>query len=975
MLTATPITDIVNQPIAAPSHQQAIKTVVFDAHVEDLNLLLDGLQPNVQALVLQQDRDGLEQITTFLQQNLTHDLTLITHGFPGGLRLGATTLELSNLNRYTQQLQQWFTTTGHLTLMACNVAQGKVGQTFIQRLSEATSADIIASAEVLGNGRWLPTANALFTPDTLTSYRGTFDWSVVGPGPNGADIANEFDIEVDSKGTPYIIFQDGSNDLKLTVKRFDGTNWVDVGTPGFPGPNASFAGIEFDSNDTPYIAFKDGANNGKASVMQFNGSAWTYVGNPGVSRGGLKDISFTIDGNTPYIAYTDRSQGSRATVRTFNGTAWVDVGQPGFSSGEIESADINVDGNGVPYIAYLSPDGSTNKVTVQRFVNGQWSVVGTEAFSLGAESYAPDIEFDNNNVPYVVYRARGNGEGNKAIVESFNGADWVQVGNSNASNAGGFHPDLEFDNNNVLHLAIVDQAKKDKVTVRVLEGDTWVNLSDSGFSIGPMNFPDLEFDANNIPYVLYRETFDDQGSTVKGAVVQRLGEPSNIVDAIAPVLTSIRRKTPTEATIEGGSVIFEAQFSEAVTNVGLEDFVINGLTTATIDSVNAIDNTRYEIAVSVTGDAVSGTLGLDLAASSDITDIVGNGLTLSEPAIDEVYTIPEPILVDPPPTNSEEVETPGNETQTPVVKQEPPTPPGETVVTKSSNKTPAGLLTVLPGGNTVETTTLGNDNTLQLTFLEGTFSNVTDVIVFGEGSTPDDIIGQFSLLDYSELPIDSAPRFTIDSDTVAAGGKFQFAIQDNGTTLFATSTKLSDSTVQLDFSNGFSFNAQLATETDTTNLLIDGAAAIDLTQQSGTSTFEFSVYREAAMDNTVDLYATDFADGGIIVDDVTGQTLRPGDEGYKEAAISNRLNLNLSGTNNQVNTVETSLTSGIYLGMFVVIDGVDPTVDDVVFSYSGANTDKNDHIKHLGDNTFGIEDQAALGDKDFDDIVVQFAVV
>ncbi|MEM9805459.1 MAG: DUF4114 domain-containing protein, partial [Cyanobacteria bacterium P01_D01_bin.56] len=343
----------------------------------------------------------------------------------------------------------------------------------------------------------------------------------------------------------------------------------------------------------------------------------------------------------------------------------------------------------------------------------------------------------------------------------------------------------------------------------------------------------------------------------------------------------------------------------------------------------------------------------------------------SEPTIDEIYTIQEPAVAEPPPTTSKEEETPATGQETPVDKSAPP-------AKKSEPPTPPGLLTVLPTGSGVETTALGNDNTLQLTFLQGTVTNVTDILVFGEGSastTPDTIIGQFSLLDYSELPISSAPGFTIDSDAITAGGKFQFAIQENGNTLFATSTKLSDSAVQLDFSNGFSFNAQLATETDTTNLLIDGAAAIDLTQQSGTSTLEFSVYREAAMDNTVDLYTTDFADGGIIIDDVTGQTLRPGDSGYKEAAISNRLNLNLSGTNNQVNTVETSLTSGTYLGMFVVIDGVDPTVDDVVFSYRGANTDKNDHIKHLGDNTFGIEDQAALGDKDFDDIVVRFAVV
>ncbi len=1007
MLTLTCIDDMANKQISVAFPHREIaakaKTVIFDSQIEDLNLLLDGLHGNVQAHVLNQDHDGLEQITTFLQQNPSQDLTLIAHGFPGGIRLGSSLLDRKTLDHYAQQLQQWFVPNGQaqLTLMACNVAQGSVGQAFIQQLADITSAEIIASSQILGNGNWLPAANALFTTETLDCYRSTLTWTGVGP-TLGQDIANEFDIEVDSQGTPYIIFQDGSNDSKLTVKRFDGTNWVDVGTPGFPGGDTSFVGLEFDSNDTPYIAFRDSANKSRATVMQFNGSDWVYVGDPGkASVGGLKDISLTFDGDTPYIAYTDRSQNSGATVRTFDGTAWIDVGQPGFSSGAIEAADLNVDGNGIPYIAYLSLSGLTNKVTVQRFVNGQWTVVGTEAFSAGAESYAPDIEFDNNNVPYIVYRARGNGEGNKAIVETFNGTDWVRVGNSGASIAGGFHPDLEFDNNNVLHVAIVDQAKKDKVSVRVLEGNNWVYFGDDGFSIGPMNFPDLEFDANNIPYVLYRETFDDTGARIDSAVVKRLGDPPVIVDEIAPVLASIRRKDPIDEIVEGGTLVFEATFSEAVVDVDPEDFVINGLPTATIDTVTAIDSTRYEISVIVgASNSLDGVVGLDLAGGSDITDIAGNGLKLVEPAIDEVYKIVQPeIPVLPPepeeppvtepekPPVTEPEKPPVTEPEKPPVtepEKPPVTEPEKPPVTEPETEIPSvkdddvtGLLDIVPAINGVEVTELGSDNTIRLTFLQGTVTNVTEVLIFSEASSvngQNEIVGQFSLLNYAELLMDPVPRFTVDSNAVASGDKFRFAIQDDGATLFATPTTLSESAARLNFGNGFSFNVELATETDTTNLLVNDAQSIDLTGQASTIAMEFSAHREAAMDNTVDLYAVDFANGGII-DELTGQTLMPGDPGYKEAAIANRLNLNLSGTNGDENTVVAPVTGGMHLGIFVIIDGVDPTTDEVFFSYTGANTTKHDYIKHLGDNAFGIEDQYDLGDRDFDDLVIQFSVV
>ena len=69
-------------------------------------------------------------------------------------------------------------------------------------------------------------------------------------------------------------------------------------------------------------------------------------------------------------------------------------------------------------------------------------------------------------------------------------------------------------------------------------------------------------------------------------------------------------------------------------------------------------------------------------------------------------------------------------------------------------------------------------------------------------------------------------------------------------------------------------------------------------------------------------YTTDFADGRIIVDDLTGATLRPGEDGYEEAALANSLNIRLTGENNQVNTFEATITNGVFLGTYVIVDGV-----------------------------------------------------
>ena len=157
-------------------------------------------------------------------------------------------------------------------------------------------------------------------------------------------------------------------------------------------------------------------------------------------------------------------------------------------------------------------------------------------------------------------------------------------------------------------------------------------------------------------------------------------------------------------------------------------------------------------------------------------------------------------------------------------------------------------------------------------------------------------------------------------------------------------------------------------------MLVNDAAAIDLTGQTGTVNVDFRVYREAAMDNTVGFYTTDFIDGGIR-DSLTGNILQPGDAGYQAAALANRLAIELTGENDQVNTFSAEITAGGFLGLFLVANGGDPATSDVYFSHAGANDNNNDHARLLGDNIVGFEDINGLGDRDYNDFVVEFAIV
>jgi Ca2+-binding RTX toxin-like protein len=110
-------------------------------------------------------------------------------------------------------------------------------------------------------------------------------------------------------------------------------------------------------------------------------------------------------------------------------------------------------------------------------------------------------------------------------------------------------------------------------------------------------------------------------------------------DPTAPTLTSITRQTPSTTPSNADILVFRATFNEDVQNVDASDFSVTG-TTATITGVNAVSASVYDITVSG-GDlaGLNGTVGLDVAAGQNITDLSANALPTAEPGTDEVYTV------------------------------------------------------------------------------------------------------------------------------------------------------------------------------------------------------------------------------------------------------------------------------------------------------------------------------------------------
>jgi hypothetical protein len=228
-------------------------------------------------------------------------------------------------------------------------------------------------------------------------------------------------------------------------------------------------------------------------------------------------------------------------------------------------------------------------------------------------------------------------------------------------------------------------------------------------------------------------------------------------------------------------------------------------------------------------------------------------------------------------------------------------------------------------------------------------NSTTDTVLadLATGQTPSNVFFAFPEanpdgLDYGQVSQQDDGRFILQWQEVQGGGNTDF----NDLVL---AVELSDTLPSL----GTTFQGQPEGE------------LIDLTGVTNTVSADFVVNQEAAYDNSFGLY---------IVDDSTGRigNLAPGDPGYAQAAISQRLDI-------EANT----LPGDVIVAPFLIADGTpeeflaenpdnQPGTDPLAyFTYSSANPDRVDHVRLLGDNTFAFEDLFGGGDFDYDDMVLQ----
>jgi hypothetical protein len=266
-------------------------------------------------------------------------------------------------------------------------------------------------------------------------------------------------------GTPYVAYTDYTDNGKATVMMFDGANWVDVGAADFSAWSATSISLYvYDNNGTavPYVAYSDWSQpHYNVTVEKYTGANWVDVGNAGFSKGAANCTSLAVDNNgTPYVAYDDEANSEDngngpATVMNLDGSTWVNVGTADFSGTGPDIFDNNdtsfeslaIDNNGTPYVAYQ--DGTNGPATVAEYTSTTgWQFLGGRGFTSGhnfgiSNGFAAVYEslYISNDTPYLAYNGYNvNGTASDSInVVEYNSvsSSWQDVG-STAPDSGAY---------------------------------------------------------------------------------------------------------------------------------------------------------------------------------------------------------------------------------------------------------------------------------------------------------------------------------------------------------------------------------------------------------------------------------------------------------------------------------------------------------------------------------------------------------
>jgi hypothetical protein len=230
-------------------------------------------------------------------------------------------------------------------------------------------------------------------------YNGS-SWSFAGANPLSYQSAFDMQIIFDRNGELHFFYSTYGGDLVL--KKLNGNNWDSLNLGSFPSPTA-FPSLAFDTMNRP-VLFYTNTNNLKANCKRFDGSQWQQVGTADFSTGFAQYNHIVInDNNEIFVAFSD---GFYVKSFKLTGTAWTQLGTEGLGLNITYIDDFSFDSNGKIYLS--SSNLASEPARCLSYNGSEWIVVAGMPFSDSTATY-PNFAFDDSNNIYAIYNDYVNG--------------------------------------------------------------------------------------------------------------------------------------------------------------------------------------------------------------------------------------------------------------------------------------------------------------------------------------------------------------------------------------------------------------------------------------------------------------------------------------------------------------------------------------------------------------------------------------
>ncbi|MEM1319800.1 MAG: PKD domain-containing protein [Bacteroidota bacterium] len=294
--------------------------------------------------------------------------------------------------------------------------------------------------------------------------------------------------------------------LLLVTSTAQGQCAYTIGDAAFSGPDAAQLDMATNEFGELYAAFSDASVGNRLSVMRYDGTDWIYVGTPGVSNGAISippSLSFNSSGAVA-VAYQDAAA-IGPLVQIFDGTSWNFIGSSTFINFLTANFTIELEFIGdTPFVSQDFSDGGGFSVTGFLYdeLNNNWVEFFPFADSLVSNH---DLFLDRpNNVLYLSYHDSRFDIFTVFRFDFNNPMGWIPW----AQLSPALMPStLEqqhsiYVENGILYFAYQDASNNGRVSVQTYDGTSWDSPYPNGFSVGAARSPEIRL-VNFSPYVSY----------------------------------------------------------------------------------------------------------------------------------------------------------------------------------------------------------------------------------------------------------------------------------------------------------------------------------------------------------------------------------------------------------------------------------------------------------------------------------------